>query len=680
MTLRVAVGQAEGGSAAEAAGAAIERCRAALAGMTPQAGLLTVAAAVDPGAALQAVRAAFPGIALIGGTTAGDLSSALGFSEDSVTLTLFAGDGVRITAGLGEGLRADPAAAAAAAARAAAEGAAPALAILLFDSASGASEAVSAAAAAALPGTAVIGGALAFPWGAEAPEVAVFFGDRAVADAAAILAFHGPITASIELHNAWRPVGPRQVVRASRGRWVDRIGDERALDFHRRYLGDHARPAFEFPLAVFADGEEGFVLRVPQSYDEASGAVRYGAEVPEGAEVQLTEYVRGEVMRGTEASVAAAAAGLGGAPPGFALIFSCASRKQVFGTQIAAEDAILRRHLGGIPFAGFYAFGEVAPLGGGGPARYHNATLVTAVIGGEALQDRGRAVEAAAAEAVAVARADAAALARKLARSERYRSRLEETKELQTALLRTIGAEIEAARQQIAAQNDELRRLYAELEREQATSEALLLNILPRGVADELKRSGRVLPVHYDAVSVLFTDFQGFTRIAGAMDPEALIRALDRYFSAFDAIIERHGLEKLKTIGDAYMCAAGIPAPQADHALRAARAAWEMQAFMRDAIAGQEARGEAVWRLRIGIHSGPLMAGVIGHKKFAYDIWGDTVNVASRLESAGEPGRINVSAATARQIAGEFECAARGPIAIKNAGAIEMYFVERRRG
>lgn len=684
--LRVAVGQGEGQTAEALAAAVIEPCRAQLGGVAPSAGILYVAADVDVAvmaAVVASVAAAFPGIALIGGSTAGDLSSAFGFSEDSATLIVFAGDGLALRAGLGEGLAADPARAVASAlAMAGVEQEAPALCVALVDAGSGRSELAVAALAQGLPATPLVGGTLAYPWGSSR-EVAVFFGDRVLTDAVAVLAFAGPIAASIQVHNGWRPVGPRQVVSESRGREVLRIGERSALDFYRHYLGDHLRPAFEFPLAIYADGGERFVLRVPQSYDAASGSVLYSATVPEGAEVQLTEYVRGEVMAGTEASAAATRGGLGEAPPAFALVISCASRKQVLGTRIAEEVAIVRRALPQVPFAGFYAFGEVAPLAVGGRAHYHNSTLVIALIGvrgGEVPTEPMDMSEWAGSKELARAPAPPTveALARKLVRSERYRARLEETKELQTTMLRTIGAEIEAARVQIASQNDELRRLYGELAREQQKSEELLLNILPRDVAAELKRTGRVEPVFYESVSVLFTDFQGFTRIASALSPSALIHELDRHFSAFDAIIERHGLEKLKTIGDAYMCAAGIPTPRADHALLAARAAWDMQAYMRASVAEQEARGEPCWRLRIGIHSGPLMAGVIGHKKFAYDIWGDTVNVASRLESTGEPGRINVSAATAALIRGEFACEARGRIAIKNAGEIDMFFASRR--
>ena len=674
--LRVAVGQCEGGDAAAVAGAVIEACREQLAGARPLAGLLYVAAALEPEPLLRAVHAAFPGIVLVGGTTAGDLSSALGFSEDSVTLMLFAGEALRFTAGCGERLGDDPAAAVRAALatmQAHEHGGArpPVLCVALLDPSPGVSEAAVRALAEALPETAIVGGALAYPWGG-AGGISMFFGDRALVDAVVLLGFHGPLRCSLQVHNGYRPVGPRQVVTAGQGRLVARIGERSALGFHQHYLGEHLRPAFEFPLAVFTEGEERFYLRVPQLYDESAGTVRYSTEVPVGAQVQLTEYVRSEMLAGAEAAIAEAAAGLEG-PPAFALVFSCASRKQVFGTQIAREDALVRARLRGAPYVGFYAFGEVAPLHRGGRPYYHNATMITAVLAVDDLKDRP--IGAPAPQPVQAAPTDATSLAIKLARSERYRAHLEETKELQTSMLRTIGAEIEATRRQIAAQNEELRRLNEELIREKQKSEELLLNILPRDVAEELKRVGRVDPVFFPSASVLFTDFQDFTRIAAKMSPAQLIRELDFYFSAFDAIIERHGLEKLKTIGDAYMCAGGLPTPSATHGIDAVTAAWEIQDFMREAVATKTAAGEPCWGLRIGIHTGPLMAGVIGHKKFAYDIWGDTVNLAARLESTGEAGRVNISATTHDLVKDAFVCEHRGKITAKNAGLLDMFFV-----
>ncbi len=214
------------------------------------------------------------------------------------------------------------------------------------------------------------------------------------------------------------------------------------------------------------------------------------------------------------------------------------------------------------------------------------------------------------------------------------------------------------------------------IERERQRADSLLQNILPEKTAEELKTNGTVKPVHYESVTVLFSDFKNFTTIAETMSPEALVRELDEYFRAFDAIVVRHGLEKIKTIGDAYMCAGGLPEPNNTHALDTVRAAMEMQQTIR-ALAGKKAAaGQPFFEMRIGINTGPVVAGVVGSHKFAYDIWGDTVNVAARLEHGGEPGKINVSETTWEKVREEFNCTFRGKLPAKNKGEIAMYFVE----
>ena len=207
------------------------------------------------------------------------------------------------------------------------------------------------------------------------------------------------------------------------------------------------------------------------------------------------------------------------------------------------------------------------------------------------------------------------------------------------------------------------------IRREQQRSEELLLNILPKPIAKELKDSGKATAKRYEDVSVLFADFKGFSTLAHTLEPEALINLLDEAFRAFDEIVERHGLEKIKTIGDAYMCVAGLPEPQADHAARAVRCALDMQAYLADS---------PNFSARIGIHSGPVVAGVVGRDKFAFDIWGDTVNQAARLEVAGQPGRVAISAATRALLPDDqFTCTHDGVFEAKNIGPMERYFVAR---
>ena len=206
--------------------------------------------------------------------------------------------------------------------------------------------------------------------------------------------------------------------------------------------------------------------------------------------------------------------------------------------------------------------------------------------------------------------------------------------------------------------------------------EHLLLNILPKEVAHELQRSGRATPKQYENVSVMFTDFQAFTVLADHMAPDELVAELDTYFIAFDAIIEKYKLEKIKTIGDSYMCAGGIPVSDEIHVLNIVKAGLEIQECIAQQNNTRLQNGLKPWVARIGIHVGPVIAGVVGKKKYAYDIWGSTVNIASRMESNGEPGRVNISRAVYETIKDHYECTPRGKISTKNLGDIEMYFIE----
>lgn len=198
-------------------------------------------------------------------------------------------------------------------------------------------------------------------------------------------------------------------------------------------------------------------------------------------------------------------------------------------------------------------------------------------------------------------------------------------------------------------------------------SDDLLLNILPQEVADELKETGATPARQYENVSVLFTDFVNFTGLTEKMTPTELVREIHRNFTAFDAIMEKYGLEKIKTIGDAYMAVCGLPNEIEDHALRILEAAKEIRQYME--------QSGSLFEIRIGIHSGAVVAGVVGVKKYAYDIWGDTVNTAARLEQNSEPGKINISGTTHELVRHKFPCEYRGKIKVKNKGEIDMYFV-----
>lgn len=225
----------------------------------------------------------------------------------------------------------------------------------------------------------------------------------------------------------------------------------------------------------------------------------------------------------------------------------------------------------------------------------------------------------------------------------------------------------------------ELQRANGALEGERRKSELLLLNILPEKTASELKETGTATPRLHEEVSVLFTNFKGFTQISASMTPQQVIDELGQCFNAFDKVAERFGLEKIKTIGDSYMCAAGVPVPMLHHAARAVAAGLHMLAVTHAWQQQKMAAGQPYWEVRIGLHTGPVVAGVIGTRKFAYDIWGDTVNTASRLESSSVGGQVNLSAATHARVAPCFECQYRGLVRAKGKGNVEMYFVTRLR-
>ena len=207
-------------------------------------------------------------------------------------------------------------------------------------------------------------------------------------------------------------------------------------------------------------------------------------------------------------------------------------------------------------------------------------------------------------------------------------------------------------------------------------SDELLLNILPEETAEELKATGTAKAKSYEMVSVLFTDFKNFTLASEKLSPEELVKEIDYCFSAFDNIISNLGLEKIKTIGDAYMCASGLPVIDEKHAEKIVRAGLLMQEFIAQNKKVRQEKNQIYFELRCGIHSGPVVAGVVGTKKFAYDIWGDTVNTASRMESSGEIGKVNISGTTYELVKNEFNYTHRGKIEAKNKGQIDMYFVE----
>jgi class 3 adenylate cyclase len=219
--------------------------------------------------------------------------------------------------------------------------------------------------------------------------------------------------------------------------------------------------------------------------------------------------------------------------------------------------------------------------------------------------------------------------------------------------------------------NKKLREKTTELKLEKEKSDKLLQNILPLPIIEELKEKGVITPRFYNSVTLLFTDFEGFTQIASGLHPEELVKELNDIFKSFDFIINKYGLEKLKTIGDSYMVGGGFPIESQNHAVNIIKAALDMN----EAILERNRNSKYQWKMRIGAHTGNIVAGVVGKIKYTYDVWGNTVNLASKMERFSVPGKVNITAETYEMIKDEFNCEYRGSTEIPGNGFIDMYFV-----
>ncbi len=226
--------------------------------------------------------------------------------------------------------------------------------------------------------------------------------------------------------------------------------------------------------------------------------------------------------------------------------------------------------------------------------------------------------------------------------------------------------------QQTQKENDIIKAQKLEIEKEKERSDELLLNILPAEVAEELKSKGKADARLFNDVTVLYTDFQSFTSVTERLSPQQLVDELNICFSAFDEIMDRYNIEKIKTVGDAYLAVSGLPLPNENHACDILSAALDIRGFIQERI---KLRGDKTFNIRIGAHSGPVVAGIVGIKKYAYDIWGDTVNTAARMEQNSEPGKINISQTTYDLVKNKINCTYRGEFEAKNKGMLKMYFV-----
>ncbi len=481
--LRMAVGHARCLDPDCAARGAAEACLQGLGGRMPVGLLLFVGVGYDHAAILRVVEDVFPGVPLVGATSAGEMSSAGGASDDSVLLVAFDGQGVGCATGVARDFAAMGVSPKAAALDALADvrsrlSAQPVLCLAFPDGGRGGVQEFSQALAASLGPNCLVLGALAARHAADHQPVRQFHGREILSQAAPFMLLTGDIPALQRLSRGWRPVGGLARVTGVAGRVVHRIGDRSALGFYRHYLGPHAEPAEELPLAVACEKHKDFILRVPHFFSEGDGSIEFPAGIPDGAMVQLAEATRSDML----ADIRSMSKGLARdaqkrfAPSG-ALLFSCATRKDILGTKAAEEVELVREALPpGTPVAGFYCQGEIGAAGPELPLHLQNGTMVALVLGGEvgaaAAVPPGSELPCPAGERESLLR-EIRSLTRALARATDYRERLEAQKERSQRLMRTINQEINEARLEIQRKNELLRQALA-------LAEEVQRNLLPQ--------------------------------------------------------------------------------------------------------------------------------------------------------------------------------------------------------
>jgi hypothetical protein len=381
--LKVALGHAEEIDTQAAVRAVIDQARHQLGPSHADAGIVLAGIEFDHQPMLQEILAAFPGIRIVGCTTAGDFSSSMGLSEYTVSLMLFASDNIEFNVGIGRGASEDPGAAARAAVREARAGLSydEVLCFVFPDSLCPTNaEVIKALNSELRKGCGLFGGASGRHT-ATASEPLQFYQDEVLQDAVPLLMIAGDVPYSFSVSSGWEPVGRRTTVTEADGRVVHQIGGEKALDFYRDYLGDHSKPASEFPLAVYEDTDSQFYTRAPVRYDEESKDVTFGAPIPKGVVVQLSETTPKRIIEQVQGSVADAYARHEG-DPAAALVFSCNARKGILGTHASEELYAVQAAVDtGTPILGFYGFAEFGPLRRDDPCRLHNCTMVTVLLG-----------------------------------------------------------------------------------------------------------------------------------------------------------------------------------------------------------------------------------------------------------------------------------------------------------
>ncbi len=380
--MKIAIGHSIDPLVSAAVEEVVEQVRLRLDGAPAKGGLLFACQDADHEQILEAVTSAFPAMPLIGCTTDGELSSVLDFQEDSTLLIVFSGDGLEVRVGLGRSLSDSVENAVQDAldqAQAAAEPR-PQLCIAIPESLTvSAVSIVNTLVERLSPDVPLVGGTAGDQWRFE--KTRQFIGREVTSDSVPILLLCGAVQVGVGVASGWQPVGPRSLVTRAEGHRVREIDGLPALDFFQQFHGPHVEPNPEYPLGVFDANRGEHYLRAPLSYDRDSGSVDFAGDIPVGSEVQITDASRNEILTACETSIKMANASFNGTDPAGVLVFSCAARKQLLGTRTAEEAALLRNLGEGLPMAGFYTYGEIAPMGDRSFATLHNETFVTVLLG-----------------------------------------------------------------------------------------------------------------------------------------------------------------------------------------------------------------------------------------------------------------------------------------------------------
>lgn len=509
------------------------------------------------------------------------------------------------------------------------------------------------------PGTAVFGGLSSSLGAFDRPPI--FSVTRIIPAGVSVLALDGEqIDVRGVAVSGWREVGAAKRITRSEGNKVYEIEGEAATDFYERYFalrGDSSETrrnnfdpdllaASEYPLLLRReDGSE--VIRAALQLDPVEKAVSYGGDIPQGSLVRFCSPNVVETIQHTIDEMQGFRDEQRNLKADAVLLFNCAVRSRAYGPYLNHELKLIHE-LWQAPLAGFNSWGEIGQTPGMA-CDFHNTVISTVVLRRKDQQQAWSAPH----------RFTAAQM----------QSLVEE--EIGARSSESLAAEVEQLRREKRILSHFLRLTSNDLELERQKGEALLRNILPESIAERLKRGEAVIADQVSEASILFADLVGFTTLSAQMSADQLVRVLNELFSRFDEASADLGVEKIKTIGDAYMAVAGLPEAAIDHADRCVRLARAMFA----ALADVNRQFALQLQLRVGVNSGAVVAGVIGKRKFSYDLWGDAVNLAQRMESHGEAGAIQVSASTYAALQDKDGFVERGPVELKGVGPVRAYLL-----